>query len=185
MITLEKDIISNEIKDLFYSMLRVNIFFHFTRNRKKHTELFYQRFIAIIGAENYDRLLPLVRNSWEGARYDFDRMYGLTKAWKEFFPALITEKASSPSDFSSQYYLLCREIESIIDGKLINACSDDVKMVYESLFAASCALIDSDGDGSKMIAAKLNLLADALVYERKIKNDLFAKSCEKASDGSL
>ena len=68
-------------------MLCTRIFLHFIRNKPGFTYRYYYRFIEIVGPEKYFHS-PMVRNEWDGARYSFDKMFGLVSGWKESFEIL-------------------------------------------------------------------------------------------------
>jgi len=70
-----------EIEKLVKQMRKINIFMYFFRNNPRYTNRFYHQFIQIVGYENYREMLS-IKNEWDGARYSFDKMYGLLYAWQ-------------------------------------------------------------------------------------------------------
>lgn len=58
------------------------VFFHFYcfRNNSRNLTFAYLYFIAIFGFDNWDRVIPNVKNAWEMARNDFDKMHGIVRS---------------------------------------------------------------------------------------------------------
>lgn len=99
--------------------------FYFTRNNPAHTNRYYCRFIEIIGPERY-LCSPFVRNEWEGARYNIDKMYGLICAWCKDFSILNTDDSliNDLQKYFCSFY--CREIDTLkkacdsFEGELVD-----------------------------------------------------------------
>ncbi|MBE6686187.1 MAG: hypothetical protein E7591_03050 [Ruminococcaceae bacterium] len=56
----------------------------FFRNNPEFRTRYYHEFIKWVGYDNWDEVLPEIRNSWESARNSFDKLHGLARAFKEF-----------------------------------------------------------------------------------------------------
>ncbi len=103
---------SDSLKKMKCSMRCTRIFLHFIRNKPGYTNRYYYRFIEMVGPEKY-LCSPIVRNEWDGARYSFDKMYGLVCAWSESFEIFEADDAVS-GDLQEHLSALCsKEISSL------------------------------------------------------------------------
>lgn len=85
-----------DLKNLRAKACIINIFCHFQRNNPRTTTYLYNRLIAETGYEKWPKIHPSIRNEWDSARLNFDKMYGLIKAWYKSENDIFTEYISKP-----------------------------------------------------------------------------------------
>ena len=123
---------NNAIQKLYKEMNRTLHRMYFFRNNQRYTNLYYYKFIEIVGVEKYLRS-PLVRREWDGARNNFDKMYGLVSAWSKSFNILNGEVIS--------YADLSGSVDHLIENKM-SALGDYFNKIAEGVFDLAKASAD-------------------------------------------
>ncbi len=83
--------ILKKLESLYCHMRCTRIFMRFLRNNPRYTNRYYQKFIEIIGTDEYLKS-PLVKLEWDSAKNSFDKMYGLVSSWRKGFSILETDE---------------------------------------------------------------------------------------------
>ncbi|MBR6745671.1 MAG: hypothetical protein IKM00_10740 [Clostridia bacterium] len=111
--------------------------FYFFRNNFRSTNYYYNKFIEIIGLENWKNLDSYYKSEWNSARYSFDRMYGLIRAWyqKNEFPLASNDnsKNDDPRQILAEVSEKVDEIAKQLNNKETLALEKAVKNISESV----------------------------------------------------
>lgn len=139
------------LKTLRFRMRCVRIFHYFRRNNPRYTNCYYYRFIEIVGPEKY-LCSPLVRNEWDGARYSFDKMYGLVSAWHKSFDIIKIEDYTIGEirDYLNSLFLQeinalkshCDSIQKDLYVVVKNAEAEESKKVFEAFLKLKNSIDD-------------------------------------------
>ena len=80
-----KEMLQTELKSMKCRMRCVFLFLHFTRNSIKWRSQYYYSFIFLMldksDCSHWNELPEAIVTPWESAKYSFDQMYSLIKAW--------------------------------------------------------------------------------------------------------
>jgi len=71
-------------KKLCRRMKATNVLLHFFRKNHVFKNYYYNEFIRIIGYDNWQQVKPAIRNAWDCASGDFDKLLGLLCSFKNF-----------------------------------------------------------------------------------------------------
>lgn len=106
--------VSQKMMKMHKEMKGCKIKWYFFRNNFRSTNYYYNKFIEIIGLEAWKKLDPYYKSEWNSARYSFDRMYGLIRAWrvKDSFPPK-SETKNIEEDFRQMLPALSEKMEEI------------------------------------------------------------------------
>ncbi len=104
--------INIDLEKMRKNMHALNMWFHFTRNNPRNRDRFYNELILGVGTENWEMLDDKIKAPWEEARKDFDKLYGLVKAWSFM-------KDSNEKGFNETVGEQIKEAKAVAAGKII------------------------------------------------------------------
>lgn len=83
-----------DLKKLYWKAWRLNYLWHPFRNNPRNANAIYYGLKYCVGLENWKKINPDVRNSWDSAVFSFDKLFGQLKVYKnlDMKSLLIEEK---------------------------------------------------------------------------------------------
>lgn len=168
---------SDSLRKMKCNMRCTRIFLHFIRNKSGYTNRYYYRFIEIVGPEKYF-CSSIVRNEWDGARYSFDKMYGLISVWCKNFSILDTEgnvigdmKEHLDSLYSKEISSLkkhCESIEKDLFAFVKNSDEEEGKRHFSSFISLKEIIAELERDTEKKGKTEYNRVSSEIRKTEKI-----------------
>lgn len=89
-----------DLKKLYWKAWRLNYLWHPFRNNPRNANAIYYGLKYCVGLENWKKINPDVRNSWDSAVFSFDKLFGQLKVYKDLDmkSLIIEEKKEKESD---------------------------------------------------------------------------------------
>lgn len=92
-----------DLKKLYWKAWRLNYLWHPFRNNPRNANAIYYGLKYCVGLENWEKINPDVRNSWDSAVFSFDKLFGQLKVYKDLDmkSLIIEEKYKNPKEIET------------------------------------------------------------------------------------